>query len=144
MLLSKEKREIFHSVIARGIFICTRCRPDGLRTVGVLTGRVREPNQSNWNKGRRLVRYFACNRELHLILRYDRLRICKCSVDAAFMVYPEFKSQSRGLTMMRKMVGGMASDRTKQKLNRRSSTEAKIVSSDDFITNISWCKNFLG
>ena len=43
-LLTKDKREIFHSVIAKGIFVCTRSRPDGLPTVGVLSGRVREPN----------------------------------------------------------------------------------------------------
>ena len=46
--------------------------------------------------------------------------------------------------MTRKMGGVMASDSTKQKLNTRSSTEAKMVSSDNFLTKIIWCKNFLG
>ena len=64
-LLSNEKREMFHSVIVKGIFICTRLRPDGLPTVDVLSGRVREPNHSDWDKGRRLVRYFVCKRNLH-------------------------------------------------------------------------------
>ena len=45
---------------------------------------------------------------------------------------------------MSKLGGGMASGSTKQKLNTRSSTEAKMVSSDDFLTKIIWCKTFLG
>ena len=46
--------------------------------------------------------------------------------------------------MMSKMGGGIASGGTKQKLNTRSSTEAKMVSSDNFLTKIIWCKTFLG
>ena len=46
--------------------------------------------------------------------------------------------------MMSKLGGGMASGSTKQKLNTRSSTEAKMVSSDDFLTKIIWSKTFLG
>ena len=41
VLLDKERRELFHSVIVKGIFVCTSSRPDGLSTVGVLAGRVR-------------------------------------------------------------------------------------------------------
>ena len=112
-LLGKEKREIFHSVITKGIFICTRSRPDGLPTVGVLAGQVCEPNQSDWDKGRRLVRYFACTCDLHLILRYDGLKICKWSVDFAFVVHPDFKSHSGGLMMISKTGGGIASNTKK-------------------------------
>ena len=75
----------------KAIFVCTRSRPDGLLTIGVLAGRVREPNQSDWEKGRRLVRYFVCTKNLHLVLRYDGLKICKWSVDAAFAVHLDLK-----------------------------------------------------
>ena len=96
-----------------------------------MAGRVHKPNQSDWDKGRRLVRYLACTRDLHLILRYDGLKICKWSVDGTFAVYPDFKSDSGGLLMMSKLGKDMASVGTKQKLNTRSSTEAKIVFSHD-------------
>ena len=55
-LLGKEKSEVFHSVTTKGIFMCTRSRPDDLPTVSVLAVRVREPNQSDWEKGLRFVR----------------------------------------------------------------------------------------
>ena len=84
-----------------------------------------------------------CTRDLHLVLRYDGLKSCKWGVDAAFAVHPDFKSHSSGLMMMSKIGGGIASGSTKQKLNTRSSTEAKMVSSDDFLSKIIWCKNFL-
>lgn len=144
MLLSKEKREIFHSVIAKCIFICTRSGTDGIPTVGVLVGRVREINQSDCEKGRRLVRYFSCTKDLHLVLHYDGLKICNWCVDAAFAVHLDFKSHSGGLVMMSDLGGGMASGSTKQKLNTHLSTEAELVSSDNFLTNIIWCKNVLG
>ena len=76
-LLSNEKKEIFHSVIAKGLFVCHRSRPDIMPTIGILSGRVRDPNTDDWEKGRRMVRYLKCIRELHLILRYDGLKICK-------------------------------------------------------------------
>ena len=144
VLLDKEKRETFHSVITKIIFIFTRSRPDVLPKVGLLVGRVREPNQRHWDKGRRVVRDFTCTRDLHLILAYDGLKICKWSVDATFTVNPDFKIHSGGLMMLSKMGRGMASGSTKQKLNTCSSTEAKMVSSDDFLTKIIWCKTFLG
>ena len=38
--------------------------------------------------------------------------------------------------------GGMATGSDKQKLNTRSSTDAKLVTSDDFLTKILWLKIF--
>ena len=104
---------------------------------------MQEPNQRDWGKGRRLVRYFACTRDFHLILRYDGLKFYKWSVDAAFAMRHDFKSHSRDLMMMSPLGGGMASGSAKQKLNNRSSTEAEMVSSDDFLTIIILCKTFL-
>ena len=39
-LLSYERREIFHSVLAKALFICRRSRPDIMPTVSILPGRV--------------------------------------------------------------------------------------------------------
>ena len=68
-----------------------------------------------------------CTQNLHLVLGYNRLKKFKWSVDATFSVHPDFKSHSGGLMMTSKMGGGMVSGSIKQKLNTRSSTEAKIA-----------------
>ena len=70
--------------------------------------------------------------------------MCKWSADAAFVVHPDFKSHSGGLMMMSKLGGGMVFGSTKKDLNTCSSTDTKMVSSDDFLTKIIWCRMFLG
>ena len=89
------------------------------------------------------MRYVACTRDLYLILGYDGLKIFKWILDVAFSVHPDLKIHSGGLMMMSPLGGGMASGSTKQKLNTQSSTEAEIVSSDDFLSKIIWCKTVL-
>ena len=53
-LLSKERGEIFHTVVAKDISIAKRSRLDILPTVAVLSSRVREPNMNDWKKLGRL------------------------------------------------------------------------------------------
>ena len=67
-LLSDEQREIFHSVVAKALFIYHQSKPDIMPTVSILLGQVCEPDTSDWEKGRRLVRYLNCTRDLHLVL----------------------------------------------------------------------------
>ena len=56
-LLDIEKKEIFHHVVAKGLFILNRSRPDMIPMVSILLGRVREPNKHDWGKGLRLFEY---------------------------------------------------------------------------------------
>lgn len=89
--LLSDVKESFHSVVAKALFICHRSRPDIMPTVSILSRRVRDSNTDDWEKGRRLVRYLNCTREIHLVLRYDGLNICKWHVDASFAVHPDFR-----------------------------------------------------
>ena len=50
LLLSTEKKEIFHRITAKGIFVSSRSWPDITPTVSVLSGRVREPVEDDWQK----------------------------------------------------------------------------------------------
>ena len=68
-----------------------------------------------------------------MVLRHDGFKIYKWSVDAAFVVHPNFKSHFGGVMAMASIGGGMASGSTKKTLNTCSSTEAEIVSADDFL-----------
>jgi hypothetical protein len=49
-LLSKEQAEDFHTCIAKGLFLCKRARPDIHPTIAVLCTRVKQPNESDWQK----------------------------------------------------------------------------------------------
>ena len=46
-LLSLEKKELFHTIIAKVLFITKRSRPDIGLAVSILSGRVRSPNKDD-------------------------------------------------------------------------------------------------
>ena len=91
--------------------------------MAILASRVRDPNQSDWNKLVRLMRYIHSTKGWHLSLSADDLRVIKWYVDASFAVHPDFKSHTGAVMTMGG--GSMQALTQKQKLNSRSSTEAE-------------------
>ena len=53
-LLSDEMREVFHTFVAKCLFMCNRSRPDIQPMIAVLATRVREPTSDDWKKLLRL------------------------------------------------------------------------------------------
>ena len=140
-LLDNERRETFHSFVAKGLFVSKRARIDIHPTVSVLATRVRKPNESDWKKLVRLIRYLHSTKGWHKTLRADSLKIIKHYVDASFAVHPDFRSHTGSTMTMGD--GAMLVKSSKQKLNSRSSTEAELIGVDDAITMILWTKLFM-
>ena len=139
--LEKEQAEEFHTFVAKGLFACKRARPDIHTAITALCTHVKSPNQDDWKKLHRLLRYINGTRQDKLILSADDLHVIKWYVDAAFAVHPDFKSHTGGgMTYGTGMPQTMA---RKQKLNTRSSTEAELVGADDMATMILWTKLFM-
>jgi len=140
-LLDDEKRECMHSFVAKGLFLSKRARLDIHPTVSVLATRVRKPNESDWKKCVRMMRYLHSTKKWHKTLRAESLKIIKHYVDASFAVHPDFKSHTGSSMTMGD--GAMLVKSSKQKLNSRSSTEAELIGVDDAITMILWTKLFM-
>ena len=109
LLLNTGKRELFHRLVMKGLFIVGRSRPDITPTIAVLSGRVREPNKDGWGKLKRLVKYLNGTRRLHLTLHYDGLSVARWHVNASFAVHPDFRSHSGGTLLLSPEGGGIAS-----------------------------------
>ena len=90
-LLNKEKRKMFHAIVAKYIFVAKRSRPDILPTISILSGRVRELNRQDWEKLKRLIKYLNETKGLHLVLHVRSMGVLKWHVDASF-VHPYFKA----------------------------------------------------
>ena len=116
-LLCKDKKELFHSRVAKGLFISTRSRSGIIPTASILSSRVREPNNLDRKKLIQLLEYLNGSRELHLTLRYDGLSIARWHIDSAFACHPDFWSQSGGVLLMHPGGSGIAAGSVKQKLN---------------------------
>ena len=80
--------------MAKGLFVCKRARPDIQPTIAVLCTRVKAPNESDWDKLIRLLKFLNGTRDDVLTLSADDLGVIKWYVDAAFAVHPDFKSHT--------------------------------------------------
>jgi hypothetical protein len=139
--LDMKRSEIFHTFVAKGLFLCKRARPDIQQAISVLYTRVKDPNQADWEKLMRVMKYLNGKRNEYLTLSADDLRVVKWYVDASFAVHPRFKSHTGAVMTLGK--GVMQSIARKQKMNVRSSTEGELVTVDNTAMMILWTKLFL-
>ena len=95
--LELERKELFHSFVATGLFLSKRARLDIHPTITVLASRVQDPNQSDWTKLCRMMKYLNSTQGWHLTLKADDLKIIKWYVDASFAVHPDFRSHTGGV-----------------------------------------------
>ena len=135
-LLNKAKSEIYHTTVAKGLFLCKRSRPDIQPTIAVLTTRVKSPTESDWKKLIKMLEYLKGTSKLCLKLKADNLQVVKWYVDASFAVHPDYRSHTGAVMTLGE--GSIIAMSRKQKLNTRSSTEAELVGADDAATTILW------
>jgi hypothetical protein len=141
VLLEEERAIAFHHTVAQLLFACPCARKDIQPTVAFLTTRVRSPDEDDWNKLKRVLRYIRCTIHLQLILRADSLTIFKWWVDASFATHGGCRGHTGATMSMGR--GSMSSMSKKQKFNTWSSTEAELVGADDAMPQIMWTKYFI-
>ena len=139
--LSPERSDLFHRIVAKGLFVCKRARPDIQPTIAGLCTRVKEPDESDWSKLVRLMKYLNGTKKKKLTLSADNLRVIKWYVDASFAVHPDFKSHTGAAMTFGK--GAVINISRKQKLNTKSSTDAELVGANDASVMILWTKLFM-
>ena len=139
--LYKEKADEFHTTVAKALFVCMRARPDITLAVAFLCTRVKEPDEDDWKKLLRLLKYLKGTKQLYLTLEVDNTGIITWYVDAAFAVHHNMRSHTGGTMTMGK--GSVISKSIKQKLNTKSSTEAELVGADDISGQLLLTRYFL-
>jgi hypothetical protein len=144
-MLETERAEGYHTmVVAKGLFLCKRSRPDIQPTIAVLCTRVKEPNEADWwGKLVRMMRYLNGTTKLRLTLSAGNLHCIKWYMDASFAVHPDFKSHAGATMSFEDGKGAVQSISRKQKLNTRSSTESELVGVDNISVMILWTKLFM-
>jgi Reverse transcriptase (RNA-dependent DNA polymerase) len=139
-LIGKES-DIFHSVVAKLLYVSLRARPDILLAVSFLCTRVSKSTKQDQEKLMRVLEYLNGTLDLTLTLGADDLGKIRTWVDASYAVHPDMKSHTGGVMSMG--TGAFLCKSTKQKLNTKSSTEAELVGATDYIPNSIWSKMFL-
>ncbi|GFH50261.1 hypothetical protein CTEN210_06737 [Chaetoceros tenuissimus] len=140
-LLNEDKKERFHSVVAKLCYIAERSRLDIKPAMSFLRTRVQKPTVEDWGKLKRVLCYLRGTIDLHLTLGADTLTKLQTWVDASYAIHNDRKSHTGGAMSFGR--GVICSKSNKQKLNRKSSTEAEVVGASDYLPNTIWLRMFL-
>jgi hypothetical protein len=85
--LSEEQALAFHHSVAQLLFMATRARQDIQTAVAFLTTRVKSPDEDNWGKLKRVLKYLNGTRYLKLRLTVESLGVLKWYVDGSHNVH---------------------------------------------------------
>jgi len=139
--LDKENAELFHRLTAQLLYLSKRARPDLQTAVSFFTTRVTSPDQDDFKKLGRCIRYLRRTAHYPLTLEASSLSYINWWVDASYGVHPDLRSHTGGTMMVGK--GSVYSSSIRQKINTRSSTEAELVGVNDMMGLILWTRNFI-
>ena len=139
--LSTEKAELFHSIVAKLLYVSLRARIDIQLPVVFLCTRVAKCTKQDWGKLRRVLQYLKGTINDSLRIGADNLNTLQTWVDASYAVHQDMKSHTGGAVSFGH--GALLSKSAKQKLNTKSSTEAELVGASDYLPSTIWVKYFM-
>ena len=139
--LSDTRRDTFHHLTAKLLYLSKRARPDLQTAVSFLTTRIMHPDIDDWKKLSRCLKYLKGTRGLPMILGGNDEVDLKWWIDASFAIHPDMRSHTR--VTMSLGHGCPYSSTNKQRINTKSSMEAELVGVDDGLPMVIWTRNFL-
>jgi hypothetical protein len=139
--LDKDKAEIYVHTVMQLLYLSQRARPDIRSAVSFLCGRLTKPDQDDYKKLTRVVKYLDSTVDMPLVLSADASGKIRWWVDASYAVHSDMKSHTGGTMSLGK--GSIYSTANKQKLVTRSSTEAEVVGVHDVMPQLIWTAHFL-
>jgi uncharacterized protein Yka (UPF0111/DUF47 family) len=138
--LSSYDRELFHSTIAKLLYMSKRARPDILTAISFLTTRTINPTEEDLKKLFRVLKYLQGTKDLSLHLSMNKDILIHGYIDSSFGVHVDGKGHT-GL-VINIGDGAVFSKSSKQKLVARSSTEAELIGLADSLPQLIWTRNF--
>ena len=129
--LDEHRRNVFHSVTQKLLYIKKRERPDLETLLSFLTTRVTKSTVEDWKKLKRGLQFFLCTINNERIIGATTLRELFTWIDAAYAVHNNMRSHTGGaISMGYGIIHGKSG---KQKINVKSSTESELVGTCEYI-----------
>ena len=141
VFLDNDKATIFHRIVMQLQYLSQRGRPDLRTAVSFLCKRVTKPDEDDYKKLTRAMRYLQGSKLLKLVLSADDSGVVQWWVDASYAVHKDMKGHTGGTMSMGK--GSIYSTSSGQKLVARSSTESELIGVHDVMPQILWTRYFL-
>ncbi len=140
--LKADRFDTFRSVVMKLLYVALRARMDLLLAISFLSTRISKSTVEDEGKRRRVLEYIKGAADLEYELGADHLSSFTTWVDASYATHPDMKSHTGGLISFG--TGALLCKSNKQKLNStRSSTEAEVVGTSDYLPNTLWVQLFM-
>ena len=141
--LDTNQAAMFHTTVAKLLYISKRTRPDILLPVNILCTRVKAPTKEDWDKLLKVLKYLKSTLDMELLIgitiNEDKSINLNSYIDAAYSVHQDLKSHSGACFSIGQ--GTIMSCSTKQACVSKSSTEAELIAYTDFIGEAMALKN---
>ena len=141
ILLDQARSDLFHKLVMQIQYMSQRARPDLRTAVSFLCKRVTKPDEDDWKKLTRVMRYLQGTVDLKLRLAADGSGNVEWYIDASHAVHFDMKGHTGGTMTMGK--GSIYSTANSQKLVARSSTESELIAVYDVMPQVLWTQHFL-
>jgi hypothetical protein len=138
--LPDEQTNAFHHTTAQLLFLSRVCR-DIQTTVAFLTTCVKHPDNDDWGKLKRLLKYLNSTRFLRLTLFAKSLSNIFWYVDAPHQLHDDCKGHTGSILTFGR--GATTSSSTKHKTPSKSSCKSEIIGLYDKVGDILWTCQFL-
>lgn len=139
--LCEKKKVLFHSIVAKLLFLMKRVRPDLEPSVAFLCTRVTKSTIDDWNKLRRVLRYVNQTLDDPRIIGAKIFVDMFVWIDASFAVHANMRGQTGGC--MSTGLGVFHAKSSKQKINTKSTTESELVGVSEYMPYNIWAILFL-
>ena len=140
-LLDQERKDLFMHLVMQGLYLSQRGHPDIRTAISFLCSRLKCPDEDDYKKLTRLIRYLWHTLHMCLVLGKDDTDVVRWWIDTSYAVHPDMRVHM-GATMSLGN-GSVFSGSWKQKLVTRSSTESEVVGVFDVLPQVLWTRKFL-
>jgi hypothetical protein len=113
-----------------------RVRPDIHTAVAFLSTRVRKPDQDDYKKFGRVMKYLQQTTGLTMTVETQDITSIKWWIDALYATHPDMHSHTGGVLIIGR--GALYTTSTRQSLTTRSSTEGELVGVHDVLPQVQW------
>lgn len=139
--LDDDAKKLFHTDVARLLYLAKRARMDILTAVSHLCSRVRDPTEEDQKKLNRVFMYLFSTKDHVMKFKIGCIVDIIAYIDASFGIHMDGSSRT-GVVLY--MVGVVIAAWTcKQKIVTKSATESEIVGLSDGCTMVLWAREWL-
>ena len=91
------KVDLFHTTIAKELFLCKRERPDIQPKFPFLFNRVKGPDEDNWKNLLRMIKYLKETQDDEMTFKINNITMTYWYDYAYFVVHVDMKSHTGGI-----------------------------------------------